>query len=107
MPDWEEDADVLVIGGGPAGCWATITAAEAGARVVLVDKGYCGSSGAAASAGHGVWYVPPDPDMREEAMASREALGGHLADRSWSARVLDVSFRQVNRLAEWGYPFPE
>jgi succinate dehydrogenase/fumarate reductase flavoprotein subunit len=106
MTDFEEETDVLVLGGGPAGCWAAIAAAEAGVRVVLVDKGYCGSSGAAASAGHGVWYVPPDRVMREEAMASREALGGHLADRSWSARVLDVSFRQMNRLGEWGYPFP-
>jgi succinate dehydrogenase/fumarate reductase flavoprotein subunit len=106
MTDLVEDADVLVIGGGPAGSWAAISAAEAGARVILVDKGYCGSSGAAASAGHGVWYVPPEPGMRDEAMESREALGGHLADRSWSARVLDVTYGQMNRLAEWGYPFP-
>jgi len=105
MSDVLLDADVLVIGGGPAGCWAAITAAEAGATVVLADKGYCGSSGAAASAGHGVWYVPPNAQMREEAMASREALGGHLADRNWSSRVIDTAFHQVNRLEQWGYAF--
>lgn len=99
--------DVLVIGGGPAGCWAAISAAESGASVVLVDKGYCGTSGAAAASGHGIWYCPPDPELREEAMASREALGGWLADRSWSSRVLEESFHQVNRLGEWGYPFPK
>ena len=33
-------ADVLVIGGGPAGAWAAVAAAEAGARVILVDEGY-------------------------------------------------------------------
>jgi NADPH-dependent 2,4-dienoyl-CoA reductase/sulfur reductase-like enzyme len=44
-------ADVLVIGGGPAACWAAITAAANGASVVLADKGYCGTSGATASAG--------------------------------------------------------
>ncbi|WP_302621110.1 FAD-dependent oxidoreductase [Paenibacillus sp. JMULE4] len=33
------DTDVLVIGGGPAGTWAALTAAERGADVVLVDKG--------------------------------------------------------------------
>ena len=38
-------ADVLVIGGGPAGEWAAVAAAEADARVVLVDKGYLGTSG--------------------------------------------------------------
>lgn len=31
-------ADVIVIGGGPAGCMAAITAASAGARVVLAEK---------------------------------------------------------------------
>lgn len=105
MTDLLLDADVLVIGGGPAGCWAAISAAEAGASVVLADKGYCGTSGAAASAGHGVWYVPPVDEMREEAMASREALGGHLADRNWASRVIDTAFNQVNRLESWGYAF--
>jgi succinate dehydrogenase/fumarate reductase flavoprotein subunit len=99
-------ADVLVIGGGPAGCWAAITAAENGASVVLADKGYCGTSGATASAGTGVWYVEPDPDAREEAIASREAMGGWLVDRRWMHRVLDTTYEQMNRLADWGYPFP-
>ncbi|WP_331376103.1 FAD-binding protein [Sinorhizobium chiapasense] len=98
--------DVLVIGGGPAGCWAALEAAGAKAKVVLVDKGYCGSSGATASAGTQIWYVPPDPAEREAAMASREAMGGYLSERSWMAPVLDKTFESVNRLAEWGYPFP-
>jgi succinate dehydrogenase/fumarate reductase flavoprotein subunit len=98
--------DVLVLGGGPAGCAAAISAAEAGASVVLADKGYCGTSGAAASAGVGVWYVPPEGDARAQAMASREGMGGWLADRDWMGRVLDETYAQVNRIAEWGYPFP-
>jgi succinate dehydrogenase/fumarate reductase flavoprotein subunit len=99
-------ADVLVIGGGPAGCWAAITAAENGASVVLADKGYCGTSGATASAGTGVWYVEPDADAREAAIQSREAMGGWLVDRRWMHRVLDKTYEQMNRLADWGYPFP-
>jgi succinate dehydrogenase/fumarate reductase flavoprotein subunit len=98
-------ADVLVLGGGPSGCWAAITAAEAGASVVLVDKGYCGTSGATASAGTGVWYIEPDADAREAAIQSRESMGGWLVDRRWMHRVLDKTYEQVNRLAEWGYPF--
>ena len=74
-------ADVLVIGGGPAGAWAALTAAKGGARVLLVDKGYCGTSGVTAPSGTGVWYVNPDSKEREKAMQSREALGGYLADR--------------------------
>lgn len=100
------DADVLVIGGGPAGTWAAVKAVERGATVVLVDKGYCGSSGATAAAGTGVWYVPPIDGERESAMASREALGGHLADRRWMRRVLDETWARVPELEEHGYPFP-
>ena len=99
-------ADVLVIGGGPAGTWAAWSAASSGAKVVLVDKGYCGTSGCAAASGNGVWYVPPDPEAREAAMASRESLGGFLANRDWMKRVLDRTYANVNLLAEWGYPFP-
>lgn len=105
-PDLNLEADVLVIGGGPAGAWAAWSATSEGATVVLVDKGYCGTSGAAAASGNGIWYVPPDPELREAAMASRETLGGHLADRRWMTRVLDQTYANVNQLALWGYPFP-
>ncbi|RLE33728.1 pyridine nucleotide-disulfide oxidoreductase, partial [Candidatus Acetothermia bacterium] len=38
MPDRPRKTDVLVIGGGPAGLAAAASAAEAGARVLLVDR---------------------------------------------------------------------
>ncbi|MGP3635551.1 FAD-binding protein [Streptomyces sp. 24-1644] len=99
--------DVLVVGGGPAATWAALKAAQYGADVVLADKGYCGTSGATASAGTGVWHVPPEPAAREAAMVSREALGGFLADRRWMARVLDQTYAGMNELAAAGrYPFP-
>lgn len=97
--------DVLIIGGGPAGTWAAWNAANNRAKVVLVDKGYCDTSGAAASSGNGVWYIPPDPEQRETAMASREAMGGFLADRNWMTRVLDRTYDNINSLADQGYPF--
>jgi succinate dehydrogenase/fumarate reductase flavoprotein subunit len=91
-------ADVLIIGGGPAGTWAALSAATSGAKVILVDKGYCGTSGAAAASGNGVWYVPPDPEQRSAAMASREAMGGFLADRNWMTRVLDRTYDNIQSL---------
>ncbi|MFF2483440.1 FAD-dependent oxidoreductase [Paenibacillus sp. NPDC058071] len=99
-------ADVLVIGGGPAGTWAALSAAANGAKVILADKGYCGTSGATAPSGTGVWYVEPEEEKREAAMASREALGGYLADRGWMKRVLDQTYTNMNDLALAGYPFP-
>ncbi|GAX45581.1 fumarate reductase/succinate dehydrogenase flavoprotein domain-containing protein [Tolypothrix sp. NIES-4075] len=98
--------DVLVIGGGPAGTWAAWSAASNGAKVALVDKGYCGTSGCAAASGNGVWYIPPDSQAREAAMLSREALGGFLSNRDWMQQVLNQTYTNVNLLAEWGYPFP-
>jgi succinate dehydrogenase/fumarate reductase flavoprotein subunit len=104
--DLSLEADVLILGGGPAATWAAVKAVEAGATVVLADKGYCGSSGATAAVGTGVWYVPPIEGERESAMASREGLGGYLADRRWMRRVLDETWARVPELEEHGYPFP-
>ncbi len=42
----EVETDVLVVGGGIAGCWAAISAARAGARVVILEKGDVVRSGA-------------------------------------------------------------
>ncbi|WP_308287283.1 FAD-binding protein [Actinomadura parmotrematis] len=98
--------DVLVLGGGPAGTWAAVAAAAAGARVVLADKGYCGTSGSAAAGGNNLWYVPPDPAAREAAVTARLRSSLGLADTGWMARVLAETHLRVGDLAAWGYPFP-
>lgn len=96
-----------MIGGGPAGTWAAIKAREAGADVILADKGYTGASGATASAGTGVWYVDDVPELREAAMAKREQLGAGLTDRGWMSRVLDDTIARMDELARiQRYPFP-
>ncbi len=97
-------ADVLVLGGGPAGAWSAIAAAESGATVVLADKGYCGTSGAAAAGGNNLWYVPPAE--REESVRKREVEGGLITERDWMFRTLETTWTGVGRLADWGYPFP-
>jgi len=45
----ETECDVLVLGGGIAGCWAAIAAAKKGATVALVEKGTTIRSGAGGS----------------------------------------------------------
>lgn len=96
--------DVLVIGGGPAGAWAALTAKLQGAEVLLVDKGYCGTSGATASANTGVWVVPTD--QRERVLSARLAQSGGLARREIMEAVLDTTADQLEELARWGFPFP-
>jgi succinate dehydrogenase/fumarate reductase flavoprotein subunit len=103
----ELSTDVLVLGGGPAGTWAALSAKREGADVVLADKAHCGTSGASAAVGTGVWAVSPDPELREAAMASREAMNGFLSERRWMRRVLDETWTRMYELDEAGYPFPE
>lgn len=97
---------MLVIGGGPAATWAAVSARETGADVVLVDKGYCGTSGVAAAAGIGHWLVPPVPELRRAAIRHRAERGFHLTERLWQERVLDETWRRLPLLAAWRYPFP-
>ncbi|OMC32157.1 pyridine nucleotide-disulfide oxidoreductase, partial [Mycobacterium sp. GA-1841] len=97
--------DVLVIGGGPAATWAAISAAESGVQVILVDKGYCGTSGATAAGGNNLWAIGPGP-RREEAVRERELAAGRITDSEWMFRVLATSWDRLEQLSEWGYPFP-
>ena len=45
----EHNCDILVLGGGVAGCWAAISAIKKGAHVILVEKGATIRSGASGS----------------------------------------------------------
>jgi len=68
-----EECDVLVVGGGIAGCFAAIQAAKRGARVIVVDKAPIVRSG---SAGVGIdhWYFPithPTSEISPDEMISR------------------------------------
>ncbi|HEY54686.1 MAG TPA: FAD-dependent oxidoreductase [Dehalococcoidia bacterium] len=91
-PDWpypirfdqeqEIDADVLVIGGGIAGCWAAISAARQGLNVVLAEKGDTVRSGAGGP-GCDHWCDVPanplsnvDPDEWARHMAERPYCNG-------------------------------
>ncbi|WP_426445508.1 FAD-dependent oxidoreductase [Paenibacillus sp. S-38] len=101
----EITADVLVIGGGPAGAWAAWSAAREGAKVVLADKGYLGSSGATAPGGTNLLVLPPDPELREAAVRQRVEASGYLAEARWIHRVLDQVYTNLQLVESWGYPF--
>jgi succinate dehydrogenase/fumarate reductase flavoprotein subunit len=93
------EADVLILGGGMAGAWAAVGAAAEGARVVLADKGYCGTSGVTAAAGPGHWWVPPA--QRTEAIDKRHVATLGLADKRWMRRILGETWLQLPTLAPW------
>ncbi len=100
----ELTADVLIVGGGMAAGWAAISAARGGASVVLVDKGFFGTSGVTATGGPNHWWVPPDPGRRETAVEERYARSCGLAEREWMARIIEATWRTLPELAPY-YPF--
>jgi succinate dehydrogenase/fumarate reductase flavoprotein subunit len=76
----EVSCDVLILGGGVAGCWAAIGAARQGVRVALVEKGATISSGCGGSGvdhWHGVVTNPASTISPEEfTQAVWESHGG-------------------------------
>ncbi len=57
----ELETDVLVLGGGIAGCFAAIAAAKAGSRVIVLEKGAALRSGSGGT-GCDHWINTPHPD---------------------------------------------
>jgi succinate dehydrogenase/fumarate reductase flavoprotein subunit len=82
-----------------------LSAAQQGAKVVLVDKGYLGSSGATAPGGTNLLYLPPDKELREAAVQQRYKDSGYLAEPEWIHRVLDQVYQSLELVESWGYPF--
>jgi succinate dehydrogenase/fumarate reductase flavoprotein subunit len=106
--DTQLAADVLVIGGGPAGAWAALAAAECGASVVVAEKGYTGTAGPLSSANTGIYYIKPDdPIHRHGMVTARMPLAFGLADERWLERTLDQSYANLDAMARWGYKWPK
>lgn len=104
--DVEIEADVLVLGGGPAGAWSALIAAENGAKVILAEKGFLGTGGATAAGNTTMIHAAPQSIEREAAIKRRLNLAHGLADRRWIERVIDEGYGRLNALADWGYAYP-
>ena len=96
------DCDVLVIGGGFAGLNAAMAAKNAGASVVMVDKGQPGYSGLSPWPSSHRWF---DPEMGDDADAFKKAItmgGEYVVNQNWYQMWIDHSKEAYERLAEWG-----
>jgi len=97
--------DVLVIGGGPAAAWAAWAAAAQGVSVIAVDKGFLGTSGAAAASGNGI--MAPAPEDWNTALWQRYRAGQTLASLRWIERVIEKTWLSLPMVESWGYRFPK
>ncbi|MDO9066825.1 MAG: FAD-binding protein, partial [Chloroflexota bacterium] len=95
------ETDVLVVGGGSAGCLAAIRAAEAGAKVLLVEKGHLGRSGCSTFAAGAINLCLPEDDQAAwmEEIVTR---GEYLADQEWVRLQLAEAWPVAREVHGWG-----
>ncbi|MFD5148981.1 fumarate reductase/succinate dehydrogenase flavoprotein subunit [Streptomyces sp. NPDC058401] len=107
IADAEElTCDVLVIGGGTAGTMAALTAAEAGARVLLLEKAHVRHSGALAMGMDGVnnAVIPGRADPDDYVAEITRANDG-IVDQSTVRQTATRGFGMVRRLESYGVKF--
>ena len=96
------DCDVLVIGGGFAGLNAAMAAKNAGASVVMVDKGRPGYSGLSPWPSSHRWF---DADMGDDEAAFKKSItigAEYVSNQDWYQMWIDHSKDAYERLADWG-----
>jgi succinate dehydrogenase/fumarate reductase flavoprotein subunit len=98
--------DVLIIGGGFAGCFAGIKARENGAKdVLLVDKAKAGKSGPSAFAAGVVPAFLPDQDDFDKWFKEVVELGEYLNDQDWLEIVIKEIHLCIKDIVKWGGDF--
>ncbi|MGW1642583.1 fumarate reductase/succinate dehydrogenase flavoprotein subunit [Streptomyces lavendulae] len=102
----ELSCDVLVIGGGTAGTMAALTAAERGARVLLLEKAHVRHSGALAMGMDGVNNaVVPGRAEPDDYVAEITRANDGVVDQSTVRQTATRGFAMVRRLESYGVKF--
>jgi len=96
------ECDVLVIGGGIAGCMAAIKAEEAGAKVVLVDKGFVSRTGQSPYVDSHLVFNPEWGDNLDEWLSSMAQIGEYVNHPEWTKIGLVDSYERFQEFTEWG-----
>ena len=99
------ECDVLVIGGGLAGCFAAIKAREQGAKVVLASKGRVGQSGQSPSTQGFMCFNEEWGDNMEEWVGTIHRLSEYLSNREWSELVFSETYARYLDLLSYGTEF--
>lgn len=103
-------SDVLVIGGGLAGCSAAVRARELGASVLLADKSHVRRSGNASSGVDHTWcYLPEahDPLGFTPHQLVEDHVGklGPMQDQDMLLTIAEHIGERIKELETWGFPF--
>jgi succinate dehydrogenase / fumarate reductase flavoprotein subunit len=95
------DTDVLVVGGGFAGTWAAIRAAELGARVILAEKAVVARSGAS-TLSSGVTNGPTREDDLDLWVEELVRKGDFMVDQRWTRQLLTGQLERLEELEGLG-----
>ncbi|GAA4464213.1 fumarate reductase/succinate dehydrogenase flavoprotein subunit [Phytohabitans houttuyneae] len=102
----EMSCDVLVVGGGTAGTMAAIAAAEAGARVLLLEKAHVRHSGALAMGMDGVNNaVIPGKATPEDYVAEITRANDGIVNQRTVHQTATRGYDMVRRLERYGVKF--
>ena len=97
------ETDVLIIGGGFAGCWAALRAADIKATVTLVDKAYVSRSGASTMSG-GITTCPFDSDDLDVWAEEFIVRGSYMCDQRWTYQLLEGQRDRIKDYIRWNVP---
>lgn len=99
--------DVLIIGGGGAGCRAAIEARDMGVDALMVVKGKFGNSGCTLNVGTSavVGLDGRNGDSNASSMCDLISFGGFLGDQTLAKILVDETMERVEELVDWGVDF--
>ena len=96
--------DVLVVGGGMAGVFAAVKAHDAGAKVMLVDKGTVGKSGQTPFARGIFRFDEEQTGMSKAEYLERTAEASEFMNNpAYTELLLDHSAERIDELDSWGF----
>lgn len=104
----EKKADIVVVGGGLAGCMAAIRARDFNADVVIVEKANTKRSGAAATGvDHLISFIPGIHDKEctiDDVVEDHYNYNDKMIDRSLAKMVFSNSYERLLDLERYGIP---
>jgi succinate dehydrogenase/fumarate reductase flavoprotein subunit len=95
-PQWKKEADVIVVGTGFAGLAAAITAAEAGAKVIIIEKAPKQYEGGNSKVSGNMWWAPKVGQTSGGLTYAQAMAFGTTPDDSLSALI-----DELNNLNAW------
>jgi len=103
-----KDTDVLIVGGGIAGCMAAIRASELGIKATILEKGNTLRSGGAATGIDHCWTYIPEIHGKmlslDDLVDDHTAFAGGMIDRSLVRLIAENSYQRVLDLERFGVP---